>query len=271
MYLAEDRILCFEVLARKDTAWTLRYVKNSIAATDVPERLTSLIRQRRRWLNGPCPGRTRALGPHLTVLPTPGSLFATIYVIANFQQFWRASSHSLLFKARMSILFAFYAASLVLTWFIAGNFYLMFHFAAAPTTVNHASDLVYSVLNILFMYITIIQVVLAMGNKPHQVELMYFLCTIGYAVFFAFTVGMSISAVFQSNGTNQSVDPKGVAGALGSVASYIVAAVLHGELLPVAASMLQYFFMLPTFLISFPIYSFCKGACARACRPLLGH
>ena len=52
MYLAEDRILCFELLARKGKAYTLHYVKNAIATTDVPMDMVSLIGQRRRWLNG---------------------------------------------------------------------------------------------------------------------------------------------------------------------------------------------------------------------------
>lgn len=36
MYLAEDRILCFEIVTKKHEAWTLRYVKSAKAATDVP-------------------------------------------------------------------------------------------------------------------------------------------------------------------------------------------------------------------------------------------
>ena len=33
MYLAEDRILCFEICAKKKEAWTLRYVKSAKAST----------------------------------------------------------------------------------------------------------------------------------------------------------------------------------------------------------------------------------------------
>ena len=49
---AEDRILCFELVAKAGDRWTLTYVKPSKAETDVPESAPELIGQRRRWLNG---------------------------------------------------------------------------------------------------------------------------------------------------------------------------------------------------------------------------
>jgi chitin synthase len=52
MFLAEDRILCFELAAKAGEKWTLGYVKPSKAETDVPEEAAELISQRRRWLNG---------------------------------------------------------------------------------------------------------------------------------------------------------------------------------------------------------------------------
>ena len=52
MFLAEDRILCFELAAKAGDRWTLTYVKPSKAETDVPESASELIGQRRRWLNG---------------------------------------------------------------------------------------------------------------------------------------------------------------------------------------------------------------------------
>jgi chitin synthase len=72
MYLAEDRILCFEVLAEKNHKWKLKYVAGATAATDVPIELTDLIKQRRRWLNG--------------------SLFAAMYAIANIGKFFNQAS-----------------------------------------------------------------------------------------------------------------------------------------------------------------------------------
>jgi chitin synthase len=47
MYLAEDRILCFELIAKKGGNWVLCYIKNAVAVTDVPDELYALIKQRR--------------------------------------------------------------------------------------------------------------------------------------------------------------------------------------------------------------------------------
>lgn len=47
-YLAEDRLLCFELVAKKGAKYTLAYVKPSKAETDVPETAAELISQRRR-------------------------------------------------------------------------------------------------------------------------------------------------------------------------------------------------------------------------------
>lgn len=42
MYLAEDRILCWELVAKRGESWVLKYVKNCTGETDVPGELNSL-------------------------------------------------------------------------------------------------------------------------------------------------------------------------------------------------------------------------------------
>ncbi|EER37848.1 chitin synthase [Histoplasma capsulatum H143] len=59
MFLAEDRILCFELVAKAGSKWHLSYVKSSKGETDVPEGAPEFIGQRRRWLNG-SPPRSRS-------------------------------------------------------------------------------------------------------------------------------------------------------------------------------------------------------------------
>ncbi|KAG6825863.1 hypothetical protein H0H92_002087, partial [Tricholoma furcatifolium] len=49
MYLAEDRILCWDLVAKRGANWVLQCVESAYVVTDVPDQVPS---QRRRWLNG---------------------------------------------------------------------------------------------------------------------------------------------------------------------------------------------------------------------------
>ena len=73
MYLAEDRILCFELVTKRNENWLLRYVHKAKAETDVPDAIPEFISQRRRWLNG--------------------SFFAGLHAILHFGHLFR-SGHS---------------------------------------------------------------------------------------------------------------------------------------------------------------------------------
>lgn len=75
MYLAEDRILCFEIVTKKREAWVLKYVKAAKASTDAPNAAAEFISQRRRWLNG--------------------AFFAALYAVLHFYRIW-TSGHNIL-------------------------------------------------------------------------------------------------------------------------------------------------------------------------------
>ena len=51
MFLAEDRILGFEILSQRNTRWKLHYENTAVAITDSCDSLPELFRQRRRWTN----------------------------------------------------------------------------------------------------------------------------------------------------------------------------------------------------------------------------
>lgn len=96
MYLAEDRILCFELVTKKGADWTLQYVKSAKAETDVPATVVELVKQRRRWLNG--------------------SFFAAIFALAHTKDIWR-SNHSFLRKMVFLLEFFYQTISLLFSWF----------------------------------------------------------------------------------------------------------------------------------------------------------
>lgn len=78
MYLAEDRILGFEVLVKENCKWVLSYVYDSVADTDVPESIVGLVKQRRRWLNG--------------------AFFTLLYFIGNWWRLMSDTNHNILRK-----------------------------------------------------------------------------------------------------------------------------------------------------------------------------
>jgi chitin synthase len=96
MYLAEDRILCFELVSKRNCAWVLQYVKGSTGETDVPEDMADFILQRRRWLNG--------------------SFFAAVYALAHSYQIFR-SDHSFLRKIMLHVEFLYQTISMIFAWF----------------------------------------------------------------------------------------------------------------------------------------------------------
>lgn len=95
MYLAEDRILCWELVTKRHASWVLRYVKRAQAVTDVPESVAELITQRRRWLNG--------------------SLFTAIHSIIKFGYVYR-SSHSVGRKIALHIEMLYQLVQLIFSW-----------------------------------------------------------------------------------------------------------------------------------------------------------
>ena len=51
MFLAEDRILGFEIISRRNSQYTIGYANKAEATTDPCYRLSELMGQRRRWIN----------------------------------------------------------------------------------------------------------------------------------------------------------------------------------------------------------------------------
>ena len=105
MFLAEDRILCFELVAKAGSKWHLTYVKASKGETDVPEGAAEFISQRRRWLNG--------------------SFAASIYALMHFGRMYR-SGHNIVRMFFFHIQLLYNVASLILSWFSLGEFAFFF-------------------------------------------------------------------------------------------------------------------------------------------------
>lgn len=100
MFLAEDRILCFELVAKAGCQWKLTYVKASKGETDVPEGPAEFLSQRRRWLNG--------------------SFAASLYAIMHFNRIYK-SGHNWTRLFVLHVQLVYNICQLVMTWFSLGK------------------------------------------------------------------------------------------------------------------------------------------------------
>ncbi len=159
MYLAEDRILCFELVTKRNEAWTLRYVKSSHAATDVPQQVPEFISQRRRWLNG--------------------SLFAAIYSLVHFHRIF-TSGHGPFRKLLLFIQAIYNLAQLIFTYTAISCFFLAFYFLVSSATSDPAHDpfggqgaAVLEVIQNTLIALMVICLVCSLGNRPQGSKFAY--------------------------------------------------------------------------------------------------
>jgi chitin synthase len=174
MYLAEDRVLCFELLAKENRTWTLHFVTGAVAETDVPETLLELLKQRRRWLNG--------------------SFFSLVYFVSKFHHLLSRSDHSWFRRLGLVVQFFYQLSSLIMSWFAVGSLYLslvVIFNLALERLGNEASTQIMWVFSLSYGFLTFIQLMLGLGSKPHEVIKIYFMCSLGYGLIMSFASALS--------------------------------------------------------------------------------
>ncbi|KAJ9624929.1 Chitin synthase, class 3 [Taxawa tesnikishii (nom. ined.)] len=158
MFLAEDRILCFELVAKAGSKWHLTYVKASKAETDVPEGAPEFISQRRRWLNG--------------------SFAAGIYSLMHFGRMYK-SGHNIVRMFFFHIQMLYNVANVFLAWFALASYWLtttvIMDLVGTPTSSNgqrafpfgnEVTPIVNTVLKYIYLAFVLLQFILALGNRP---------------------------------------------------------------------------------------------------------
>ncbi|KAF9644602.1 glycosyltransferase family 2 protein [Thelephora ganbajun] len=182
MYLAEDRILCFELVAKENSSWVLRYVKSAIGETDVPDSLPEFIGQRRRWLNG--------------------SFFAASYSIAHTGQVLR-SGHSVGRKAVLLIETIYNTINLAFSWFSVGNFYLFFIILTTSLEDPSVGFEAIRYINWIFQYslaaLIVASFLFSMGNKPRTIRWKYRVLASLFAVVMLYLLGAAVVCILQAS------------------------------------------------------------------------
>ncbi|KAH9837347.1 chitin synthase [Rhodofomes roseus] len=262
MYLAEDRILCFEIVTKKREGWILKYVKSAKAATDVPETVPEFISQRRRWLNG--------------------SLFATVHSTFHFWRIWTSGQNPI----RMLLLqleFIYNAVQLMFTWTSLANFYLAFYFLVSSATADNGSEGAFHWLSkgagtqvfeaFLKLYIALIFVIVvcSLGNRPQGSKWIYAFCMVlfglcniltlwcaGYTVWLAVPHTIAgwedFPKLIQNNAAFRDI----VVSLAATYGLYFIGSFMHFEPWHMFTSFIQYMFLLPSYVNILMMYAMCN-------------
>lgn len=234
MYLAEDRVLCYELVAKRRRNYTLHFVNDAVAETDIPTTLVDLIKQRRRWLNG--------------------TFFALVYVLLGFPKLLRRSDHSIIRRLVLTLQFVINFTLMIIAWFGIGSLFLSFfliYTLSFQQVGDSAGGAIMWVFSSSFMIIILAQLLLALGNRPDEVARVYYSTSVGLGVIMYFSI--VLSAWHLSSGKLNIVV---LFAAASSFAVYALCSALFWRLDVATASIMQYLFMLPTFGTTFAVYSF---------------
>lgn len=243
MYLAEDRILCFELAAKRGHGWVLKYVKSARGVTDVPEGLPEFISQRRRWLNG--------------------SFFAAVYALYHTAQFVR-SGHNV-WRKSLLVFESFYSfVNMCFAWFGLANYYIFFRILTTSLEDPTFKLRGIGVFNVFMQYIYLGTVVssfiFAMGNRPQGSKWKYWAAVVVFALL---TVYMMVAAVLclskvVARVEHDAIYAQMVVSLLATYGVYLISSLLACDPLHLITSFLQYLLLAPTYINILNIYAFCN-------------
>ncbi|CAG8607125.1 10905_t:CDS:2 [Gigaspora rosea] len=255
MYLAEDRILCFELVTKRNGEWLLHYVKSSIAETDIPKSIDQLISQRRRWLNG--------------------SFFASLYAVSHFYYILR-SKHSSGRKFFLLIEMLYQAYSLFFSWFALGNFYLTFFILGtilynthATSTIN-ISEYIFNGIKWVYFVLIFAQFIFAMGNKPKSskyayiISMIFFCLVMIYTLFAGFWFAINVIIYRLYNGTDiiilleNDTFRSTILALFSTYGLYFLASLLMLDPWHMFTCIIQYILLVPVYVNILNIYAFCN-------------
>ncbi|KAL2887539.1 glycosyltransferase family 2 protein [Ceratocystis lukuohia] len=252
MYLAEDRILCWELVAKRGERWVLKYVRGCTGETDVPDSVPEFISQRRRWLNG--------------------AFFAAVYSLVHYKQIWN-TDHTLTRKILLHVEFVYQFIQLLFTYFSLANFYLTFFFITGGLADDKVDPFGHGIGNIIFIilrYLCVLliatQFIVSLGNRPQGAKKLYFTSMVLYSIIMAYNSFACIYIIVYQftgpDGADVSIGSNVFTNLIVSTAStvglYIIMSLIYLDPWHLLTSAGQYFMLLPSYICTLQIYAFCN-------------
>ncbi|KAI9287907.1 chitin synthase 1 [Umbelopsis sp. AD052] len=255
MYLAEDRILCYELIAKKNDAWLLKYVSKAYGETDVPDSIPEFISQRRRWLNG--------------------SFFAGVYALWHWGKIFQ-TAHSTGRKIALLVENIYLTINLLFSWFAIGQFFLSFFILTQaivtiqnPPFSSSVASIIHQILTYVYLILIIVLFLIAMGNRPQGSKAAYTAFFVFFALLMIYimfcSVWLAVSGVQQalsespgvsliSNGAFRDI----VVSVAATYALYLVSSIMFLDPWHMITSFAQYLLLMPSYINILNIYAFCN-------------
>lgn len=247
MYLAEDRILCWELVAKRGGNWVLKFVKLATGETDVPESIPEFLSQRRRWING--------------------AFFAALYSMRHFQQIW-STDHSVGRKFWFCIEFAYHFVTLLFSFFSLSNFYLTFYFLTGSLInvkgMGSGGFWIFTLFNYLCICILTSLFVASIGNRPQASRNIFkgLIILLTVCALYALIVGVYFVCnsihLFGLGETSNYVFVSIVVSILSTYGLYTLMSILYLDPWHMITCSLQYFLMIPSYTCTLQIFAFCN-------------
>ncbi|CAD6567684.1 MAG: Chitin synthase, class 1 [Cyphobasidiales sp. Tagirdzhanova-0007] len=259
MYLAEDRVLCWELVSKRKEAWTLHYVKSAYGVTDTPDAVPELISQRRRWLNG--------------------SFFAAIHATVKFGYLYR-SDHSFVRKAWLHLELVYQLFQQLFAWFGLGNYFIAFSILTNSLTDESFglpwAKYVNSVLHYIYLGLLVMCFLMAMGNRPQGSKRMFtfamvcFALITSYMTFAAFFIAvkgiLNEKHEIEQNGGKfdvttifaNSIFRAIILSMLATYGLWLYASIIFFEPWHMFTSFIQYILLSPTYINIIAVYAMCN-------------
>ncbi|GAB1206093.1 hypothetical protein APSETT445_004774 [Aspergillus pseudonomiae] len=258
MFLAEDRILCFELVAKAGSKWHLSYVKASKGETDVPEGVAEFISQRRRWLNG--------------------SFAAGLYSLMHFGRMYK-SGHNIIRMFFLHIQMLYNVFNTILTWFSLASYWLtttvIMDLVGTPSESNgnkgfpfgkDATPIINTIVKYIYLGFLLLQFILALGNRPKGSRFSYLTSFVVFGIIQIYIVVDALYLVVRAFSDSDAIDfvtDKGVGEFLKSFFSSSGAGII---IIALAATFGLYFVASFMYLdpwhmfTSFPAYMFVQSS-----------
>lgn len=158
MFLAEDRILGFEIFSRKNCNWKLQYFPSSVAITDPCDSVQELLRQRRRWINS--------------------SFTCNLWLIAKIGQYLKNSSATIIEKLHALLAVPWLGLNNLIIWILPALIIILYKIfidqIPIRTDIVNGPYLIIKFLYYGFIVSIVLQLILFLFAKLNKIAVRFF-------------------------------------------------------------------------------------------------